>query len=247
VVLTRATIENLVPARNRSFFVALAAAGLALAPAAAALGVWPVSLPLYALVAALVWRGRGLHPHAAFGPANALTLGRAVLASLGAGLAVAEAAPPSAWWLIAGAGACLALDGIDGQVARRRGEASDLGARFDGEVDALVTLVLSLLVWRAGGTGAHVLGVGLMRYLMLLTAAAWPRLRGHVPSSLRAKIIHDANLVALLVCLAPPTPTAVRAPLAAAALAALVYSFSHDVRYLLARDKIPAGTYEESS
>ena len=42
----------------------------------------------------------------------------------------------------------LALDGVDGQVARRTGTASELGARFDMEVDAFLILVLSVAAGR---------------------------------------------------------------------------------------------------
>jgi phosphatidylglycerophosphate synthase len=129
------------------------------------------------------------------------------------------------------------LDGIDGPLARRRGEASAFGARLDGEVDALFVLVLSLLAWRRDeGPGPLVLAVGALRYAMAAAAFLSPRLRGQVPSSLRAKIICDAAIVALLLCLLPlPVPAWPRTALVGLALASLVYSFSFDVRYLLAR------------
>ncbi len=40
--------------------------------------------------------------------------------------------------LVALASAALVLDAVDGQVARRTGTATALGARFDGEVDAFL-------------------------------------------------------------------------------------------------------------
>jgi phosphatidylglycerophosphate synthase len=40
----------------------------------------------------------------------------------------------------------LALDGLDGWLARRFGLASAYGARFDMEVDGFLILVLALLV-----------------------------------------------------------------------------------------------------
>ena len=43
----------------------------------------------------------------------------------------------------------LALDGVDGQVARRTRTVSALGARFDMEVDAFLVLVLSVARRRA--------------------------------------------------------------------------------------------------
>ena len=52
------------------------------------------------------------------------------------------------------------LDLADGWVARRTGTATAVGARFDMEVDALLILVLSALVWRYGVTGPWVLPPG---------------------------------------------------------------------------------------
>jgi phosphatidylglycerophosphate synthase len=128
------------------------------------------------------------------------------------------------------------LDGLDGPLARRRGEASGFGSRLDGETDALFVLVLSLLAWRRpDGPGVVVLGIGAMRYAMATASFLWPRLRGQVPSSLRAKIICDSAIVALLLILLPVPGLASswRDGLAWLAFAMLVYSFSFDVRYLL--------------
>ena len=48
--------------------------------------------------------------------------------------------------LVVLAAVALVLDGVDGQVARRTGTVSALGARFDMEVDAFLMLVLSVYV-----------------------------------------------------------------------------------------------------
>ena len=48
------------------------------------------------------------------------------------------------------AGFALALDGVDGHLARRFDQVSDFGARFDMEVDAALILVLCIgLSWVA--------------------------------------------------------------------------------------------------
>ena len=52
--------------------------------------------------------------------------------------------------LVTLAAVALALDAVDGWVARRTGTATALGARFDGEVDAF--LILALSVYVAPGT-----------------------------------------------------------------------------------------------
>ena len=72
--------------------------------------------------------------------------------------------------LVALAAVALALDFVDGQVARRTGTTSRLGARFDGEVDAFLILVLSVYV--APSAGAWVLAIGAARYAFLARRVA---------------------------------------------------------------------------
>ena len=67
------------------------------------------------------------------------------------------------------AAVALALDAVDGWVARRTGTVSELGARFDMEADAFLILVLSGFV--ADSLGGWVLAIGLMRYAFV--AAGW--------------------------------------------------------------------------
>ena len=94
-----------------------------------------------------------------FGPADRVTLARAVLACAVAGLAAAAAlggpeahAVEGALGLLVGlASVALVLDAVDGWVARRTGTVSAFGARFDLEVDAFLIAVLSLHVAREVG------------------------------------------------------------------------------------------------
>ncbi|RPF28888.1 CDP-alcohol phosphatidyltransferase family protein [Georgenia muralis] len=122
------------------------------------------------------------------GAANVVTLVRLVLvtwiASLlpalaAAGEAAATSAVLSLAVLLTGTGALL-LDGADGRVARRRGETSASGARFDSETDAALVLVLAVAVAVTGSAGWWVLAIGLMRYGQLAAAAVAPWLRGPV-------------------------------------------------------------------
>ena len=53
--------------------------------------------------------------------------------------------------LVSLASVALALDLVDGQVARRTGTTSALGAQMDGEVDSFLILVLSVYVARSSG------------------------------------------------------------------------------------------------
>ena len=90
--------------------------------------------------------GRGL------GPADHVTLTRAMLACGVAALTVNSFSRPSrVAVLVAIAVVALLLDAVDGWVARHTRTASALGARFDMEVDAFLILVLSVCVARTTG------------------------------------------------------------------------------------------------
>src|SRR5262249_48183121 len=73
------------------------------------------------------------------------------------------------------ASVALVLDLVDGWVARRTATVTELGARFDGEVDAFLILVLSVYV--ASSFGPWVLLIGTARYLFLAAerTLAWMR------------------------------------------------------------------------
>lgn len=228
------------PALQRDAVCELSFAGLAVALGAALLawaaGLGPhytiKALLLYAAGAGLVWRalGRGAHPHARFGAANRVTLGRLALAVLLAAL-VGEAMP-AAWWIVALATLTALLDAVDGALARRSGLASAFGARFDMETDAAFTLVLCALVLQAGQAGPWVLAAGLMRYAFVAAASAWPWLAAPLPPSRRRQTVCVLQITALIVCLGPIVPPALTSMLAAASLALLTASFAIDVRTL---------------
>lgn len=166
-----------------------------------------------------------------FGLANQVTLLRSGLVCLIAGGLVASGGMT---WSLALVGAlALALDGVDGLIARRRGLSSRFGARFDLEVDALLLLILAVLVWQTGKVGAWILAIGLLRYVFVLGGLLWRRLREPLPPSHRRKAICVLQGVALLACLLPPMPPPFAAGLAGFALALLVSSFAIDLRALL--------------
>jgi phosphatidylglycerophosphate synthase len=210
---------------------------------------------LYGLAAALVWRGLlrgpapGPHPHARFGAANGVTLGR-----LGLGLLLAAligepalgtpATQPAAWWAVVGVATLAAvLDAVDGPLARRAGLASRYGARFDMETDAWFTLLLCGLLWQGGQTGAWVLAAGLMRYAFVAAAWAWPWLGAPLPPSRRRQAVCVLQITTLIVCLAPVVSPALATGLAAASLAVLAGSFAVDVAWLAqARHRLASTT-----
>ncbi|WP_067374506.1 CDP-alcohol phosphatidyltransferase family protein, partial [Micromonospora rosaria] len=172
------------------------------------------------------------------GPADRVTLTRGVLVGGVTALVldpVVGVAPLAV--LVPLTAVALALDAVDGQVARRTGTASALGARFDMEVDAFLILVLSVHV--APSAGGWVLAIGLMRYAFV--AAAWPLpwLRGSLPPRTWRKVVAAVQGVVLAVAAADVLPAPVTVGAVALALAVLVESFGRDVHWLWRRR--PAG------
>ncbi|MFJ4682234.1 CDP-alcohol phosphatidyltransferase family protein [Streptomyces sp. NPDC088789] len=163
-----------------------------------------------------------------FGPANRVTLGRAILVG-GVTALVADSfrSAPPVTLLVGLTAVALVLDGVDGKVARRTGTSSALGARFDMEVDAFLILVLSVYV--SMELGPWVLVIGAMRYVFVAAARVWPWLTAPLPPSTARKTVAALQGVLLLVAGAGLLPGAVNAGVAAVALALLVWSFGRDV------------------
>lgn len=140
--------------------------------------------------------------------------------------------PASAWTVVVVATIAALSDLADGWIARRTG-ATPFGARFDMEVDALLIVVLSVMVWQWGKAGAWVLLSGAMRYLFVAAGLFAPRLQAPLFPSLRRKTVCVVQIVALIVALGPIVPAVLSAPLAAIGLALLGYSFAMDTWWLL--------------
>lgn len=192
------------------------------------------SLALYLLMAVLLWRWLPQHqPQSRLGPANRVTLVRLLLTALVAGAIGAPALTAEYAWITTGlALLALALDGVDGWLARRRDCASAFGARFDMETDALFILVLALLVWQRGTVGGWILLAGLLRYLFVAAGALSPWLRAPLPPSRRRQAVCVIQVVALIVCLSPPIGPVQGHWIAAGSLLLLGGSFAIDIRWL---------------
>lgn len=241
-------LEHPVPAPLRRSAMADLAAGFALV-LAAAVGGWIVldytgwvltqSLILYLLLAFTLFAMLRHHlPRERFGAANRVTLLRAALVVLIAGtLGHAGSDQLQTWVVCTVAGVALMLDGIDGWLARRTGMASPFGARFDTEVDALLILVLSLLVWQSGKVGPWVLAAGLMRYGFVAVGLLWPPLRAPLFPSRRRQAVCVLLVLALIAALAPATPPPVALVLAGAGLGLVTLSFARDVLWLVQKGR----------
>ena len=132
--------------------------------------------------------------------------------------------------LVSFATLALVLDGVDGWVARRSGTEGALGARFDGEVDAFLILVLSVYVARSAG--AWVLAIGAARYVFL--AAGWRLgwMRATLPPRYWRKVVCATQGIVLTVAAADVLPSAVTTVALVVALALLAESFGRDVWWL---------------
>jgi phosphatidylglycerophosphate synthase len=130
------------------------------------------------------------------------------------------------WGFVALVVSLLVLDGIDGRVARARGETSELGASFDMETDALTVMVLTLLLWTRESVGPWVLVAGLWRYVFVVVAALVPAL-GDAPPSRLYRSIFGVLMIALACAFVPWRPAAHAA--AAFATTLISFSFLHSI------------------
>lgn len=162
------------------------------------------------------------------GPADRVTLGRAVLVGGVTALAVAGAAHGAIFTFVASA--ALVLDAVDGKVARATGTCSRLGARFDMEVDAFLIMVLSVQL--ATMQGPWVLAIGAMRYAFVAASWVLPWLNAPLPPSFARKTVAACQGIALVAACSGILPAPAAAGVSALALAALVWSFGRDIAWL---------------
>jgi phosphatidylglycerophosphate synthase len=199
---------------------------------------WMAAATYFLLSNALLAWGLRRRRSVRFGAANIVTALRSTLVGVITGVVAASFITPiSVILLISLVVPALALDAVDGWVARRTGTATELGARFDMEVDAFLLLVLSAYV--AQTMGGWVLAIGLMRYAFV--AAGWflPWFRRQLPPRYWRKVVTAVQGIALAVAASGLLPT-VDVVFVGVALALLVESFGRDVVWL-ARKRGEAG------
>ncbi|HJE58986.1 MAG TPA: CDP-alcohol phosphatidyltransferase family protein [Nocardiopsis listeri] len=197
---------------------------------------------LYTLSAtALLGAALRHYHHRPLGPADLVTSARVVL--IGAVTALV-ADGDHTWALVAVAVPAMALDALDGLVARGTRTCSDFGARFDIEADAFLILVLSVQV--AQDLGPWVLAIGAMRYLFGAATLVLPRLRGPLPPGRGRKTVAAAQPIVLTVAVSGILPPPATTITVAAALTALLWSFTRDVAGLW-RPRPPRAATTEGS
>ncbi len=208
--------------------VTVSHSGTALSPAA-----WAVGIACGLITNAALSRGLSYYRTERLNPADWVTLVRATL-TVGVAALIAESFGhhvPVAL-LVALAAVALALDAVDGWVARRTRTAT-LGAHFDAEVDSFLILILSVYVARSAG--AWVLAIGVARYAFL--AAGWPLpwMRAELPPRFWRKTVAAVQGVMLVLAASRVLPEPVNEVILAASLALLAESFGRDIWWLWRR------------
>jgi phosphatidylglycerophosphate synthase len=198
---------------------------------------WLASLSYLLISNALLLRGLRHRRTTRFGPANVVTVVRSTLVGMITGIVVASfVGPVPVGLLVVLVVPALLLDAVDGWVARHTGSASELGARFDMEVDAFLLLVLSAYVMQT--LGVWVLAIGVMRYAFVAAGCIYPWLRRQLPYRYWRKVVTAAQGVALTIAATRLLP-AFDFLLVVIALALLVESFGRDVIWLAVRRGVP--------
>jgi len=209
------------------------AALLGIVSATAGLGLagWIVGLAAGSAASALLVTARMRGEPAAIFPADWVTLSRSLLIAGVAGL-VADSfgRPVSVAALVTLATVALVLDAVDGQVARRTGTTTALGARIDGEADAFLILLLSIAV--SQDYGNWVLVIGAARYVFLIAGWAVPWLSAQLPPRYWRKVVAAVQGIVLTVAASGLLAQLTGMLAVAAAALLLAESFGRDVIWL---------------
>jgi phosphatidylglycerophosphate synthase len=156
-------------------------------------------------------------PGGRFGVANTITTVR--VAIVGGLSTLRSVGPPEAVLVLS----LLALDGLDGLVARRPPETvSEFGARFDMEADALLVLVFGLKLAEVGRLGEWIVVPGLLRYAYAAAISIAPRV-GEAPRSRFGRVIAGLMMTSLAVSAWPIEP--IHRPLALLSAGLVTLSF----------------------
>ncbi|WP_277540174.1 CDP-alcohol phosphatidyltransferase family protein [Haloarcula laminariae] len=205
-----------------------------------------------AAVAGLCWAGqfwlagRGLDVNRivgspyrhVFGLANALTLLRGGLYAVVAGFVVVPASTTLAWVPAVCYGVGVALDKLDGVVARSVGEETDLGERLDMAVDTFGFVVAPLVAVLWNQLPVWYLALSAARYVYL-AGIRYRRHRGRPihdsPDSDLGKYLAGVQMTFITVALVPAVPSDLVFAVAPAVLAPSLAVFARDFLYVSGR------------
>jgi CDP-diacylglycerol--glycerol-3-phosphate 3-phosphatidyltransferase len=212
------------------------------------------SAPLVAFTVGFTWWHRVRnHPpdrpaarHDTLGVANGLTIVRGWLFAAVAGVGTLVPVGTVAWLPAAGYGCGVALDLLDGAVARARDRTTLLGAKLDMAIDTLGFLVAPVVAVAWGRLPVWYLSLAAARYLFK-AGRGWRRRRGKpvydLPPSRVRRPLAALQMGFLTVALAPLVPTATVHAVAAAVLAPSLIVFGRD--YLVVAGHLPGAPPEE--
>jgi phosphatidylglycerophosphate synthase len=218
---------------SQVLLLAVLAATIGLTP-----GGWVAGLSCAFLIDTCLAHGLSRYGSDGLRAADWVTLARASLAvGVAAMVAASFAQRVPVSLLVSFSALALALDFVDGLVARRTRTTPGLGARFDGEVDAFLILVLSVYVARS--VGAWVLAIGAARYAFLAAGAAAPWMRAPLPPREWRRAVAATEGVVLTVVAAGVVPLALSRTLLVIALALLAESFGRDIWWLWSHREAP--------
>ncbi|MFP7673818.1 CDP-alcohol phosphatidyltransferase family protein [Marivita sp. S0852] len=170
------------------------------------------------------------YPYNRVGWCNAVTVFRLMLTA--ALISWLWATPISVWVVFLVALLALALDGLDGWLARHEGYVSAFGARFDMEVDSLLALVLAMHAYLTGTAGLYVLLLGVPRYVFFALHIPMPWLAGDLPPRFSRKLVCVLQISVLILAVFPPASPLFVTPAVIFTILAVMWSFWIDVRYL---------------
>ena len=192
---------------------------------------WVVGVTCGVITNVALARGLSRYQCDRLGPADWVTLARATLA-IGVAALVADSfhQPVPVTMLVSLTVIALALDAVDGWVARRTRTTGVLGAQFDAEVDAFLILILSVYVARSAG--AWVLAIGAARYAFLVAGWALPWMREPLPPRYWRRVVAAMQGIVLTIGAAHVLPPAGTQAALVVALVLLAESFGRDVWWL---------------
>jgi len=200
-----------------------------------------------AILAGEVWfyhsRREGWSRPAAIGAANAVTMGRGWLFAAVGGFAVLQPSAAIAWVPGLCYGAGVALDQIDGRLARHTDTESNLGERLDMAVDTLGFVVAPVVAVAWGRLPVWYLSLAAARYLFKLGRGyrRWRDLPVSElsPSSIR-RTLSGVQMAFLTLALLPLVPVDVLAVVAVAVLTPSLAMFVRD--YLVVAGRLRPGS-----
>ncbi|WP_461472437.1 CDP-alcohol phosphatidyltransferase family protein [Microbacterium sp. HJ5] len=195
---------------------------------------WTAGL-VYLLVSNALF-ARGLHRAAMtkVGWGNAATATRSTLVGIVTALVMSSfGASVSVPLLTVLASIALALDAVDGWLARLTHGETELGAQFDMEVDAFLLLVMSAYV--APALGWWVIVIGMLRYAFVVAGWLMPWMRATLPPRYWRKVVTAVAGIALVAAASALLPLWAATAVTLVALGLLLESFGRDVVWLAAR------------